>query len=240
MDAKNVAVLSNNASICEQLLDPHTFVAFALVVPRTLRFLLVEAQVSPLGGTMSYDRTFHTRTHLAAVLKPGGTVRGYLVANSNYNNDAFETLNRTAFSRRFSAARRCGTARSRATGSSARWSSKVGGKWVEDTNTVGLGHQKAEQKPKQARASDQATAGADYVRFLQDLDEDEELRQPVQPFEDATAVRAQQGAMADDDTDAANDDEEFPAIKVNELLAEFDALALEHEDMAPAAEAEAE
>lgn len=57
------------------------------------RFLLADAQVSPVGGTMSSDTIFHCRTHLGAVLKPGDTVLGYLLANSNFNNDAWETMN---------------------------------------------------------------------------------------------------------------------------------------------------
>ena len=57
------------------------------------RFLLADAQVSPVGGTMSSDTIFHCRTHLGAVLKPGDTVLGYMLANSNFNNDAWETLN---------------------------------------------------------------------------------------------------------------------------------------------------
>ena len=59
------------------------------------RFLLADAQVTPVGGSMNADVIYHTRTHLGAVLKPGDTVLGYRLANSNFNNDAFEAMNQT-------------------------------------------------------------------------------------------------------------------------------------------------
>lgn len=57
------------------------------------RFLLADAQVSPVGGSMNADVIYHTRTHLGAVLKAGDTVQGYMLANSNFNNDAWDAMN---------------------------------------------------------------------------------------------------------------------------------------------------
>lgn len=59
------------------------------------RFLLADAQVSPVGGSMNSDVIFHTRTHLGAVLKAGDTVLGYMLGNSNFNNDAWELMDQT-------------------------------------------------------------------------------------------------------------------------------------------------
>lgn len=59
------------------------------------RFLLADAQVSPVGGSMNSDVIYHTRTHLGAVLKPGDTVLGYMLGSANFNNDAWEQLNQT-------------------------------------------------------------------------------------------------------------------------------------------------
>lgn len=38
------------------------------------------------------NQIFHTRTHLGAILQPGDTVMGYHLSNANYNSDAFATL----------------------------------------------------------------------------------------------------------------------------------------------------
>jgi nonsense-mediated mRNA decay protein 3 len=59
------------------------------------RFLLADAQVSPVGGSMNSDVIYHTRTHLGAVLKAGDTVLGYMLGSSNFNNDAWEAMNQT-------------------------------------------------------------------------------------------------------------------------------------------------
>lgn len=57
------------------------------------RFLLADAQVSPVGGSMNSDVIYHTRTHLGAVLKPGDTVMGYMLSTANFNNEAWDAMN---------------------------------------------------------------------------------------------------------------------------------------------------
>jgi nonsense-mediated mRNA decay protein 3 len=59
------------------------------------RFLLADAQVSPVGGSMNADVIYHTRTHLGAVLKAGDTVMGYMLASANYNNEHWDLMNHT-------------------------------------------------------------------------------------------------------------------------------------------------
>lgn len=40
----------------------------------------------------SLDTTYHTRTHLGGILQPGDTVMGYYLTRSNFNSPAFESL----------------------------------------------------------------------------------------------------------------------------------------------------
>lgn len=222
------------------------------------RFLLADAQVSPLGGTMSSDAIFHTRTHLGAVLKPGDTVLGYLLANSNYNNEAFETLKQDRIPSAVLVRKTFPNRRKQKKPRNWKLRSMVkhvGGENIEGADVIGLGREKAEVKSKRAGAvrlfpsplscrrpahlfpslhtqSDQAKAEADYERFLQDLEEDEELRQTVQLFKDPSAAQREADAMQDDadEGDDDEDDEDFPEIKVDDLLDEMDALALEDQD----------
>ena len=231
------------------------------------RFLLADAQVSPLGGTMSSDVIFHTRTHLGAVLKPGDTVLGYLLANSNYNNEAFETLKQDRIPsavlvrKTFPNRRKQKKPRNWKLRSMVK---QVGGENIEGADVIGLGREKAEVKSKRAGAvrppflsllrllpherladaprlpvhpqSDQAKAEADYERFLQDLEEDEELRQTVQLFKDPNAAQAQADTMRDEDGDtdleggSDDDDDDFPEIRVDDLLDEMDALAIAEDE----------
>lgn len=44
---------------------------------------------------MNADVIFHTRTHLGAVLKAGDTVLGYMLGNSNFNNDHWDLMDQT-------------------------------------------------------------------------------------------------------------------------------------------------
>lgn len=78
---------------------------------------------------------------------------------------------------------------------------------------------------------DQAKAEADYERFLQDIQEDPELRAEMQLFKDKTAIERKENAM-DEDTDAetgdeGGDDDDYPEINVDELLDDMDNLDLE-------------
>ncbi|GAA5939380.1 hypothetical protein JCM3775_001691 [Rhodotorula graminis] len=203
------------------------------------RFLLADAQVSPLGGTMSSDVIFHTRTHLGAVLKAGDTVLGYLLANSNYNNEAFETLKQDRIPSAVLVRKTFPNRRKQKKPRNWKLRSMVkhvGGENIEGADVIGLGREKAEVKSKRAGASDQAKAEADYERFLQDLEEDEELRQTVQLFKDPNAAQAQTDTMHDDgdtDLDGGDDDDDeddFPEIRVDDLLDEMDALAIAEDE----------
>ncbi|GJN89117.1 hypothetical protein Rhopal_002091-T1 [Rhodotorula paludigena] len=218
------------------------------------RFLLADAQVAPLGGTLASDAIYHTRTHLGAVLKPGDTVLGYFLGNSNFNNEAFEQMRadrvpevvlvrKTFPNRRKQKKPRNWKLRSMV--------KQVGGEDLEGASTIGFGRERAEPKSRRAGASDQAKAEADYERFLQDIEEDTELRATIDLFRDPAAQareaarreQLQRDAMVDDgdehEGEAAGEsegeeggeaDEDFPEIDVNDLLEDLDNLGIEDAD----------
>ncbi|GAA6060090.1 hypothetical protein JCM10212_003051 [Sporobolomyces blumeae] len=206
------------------------------------RFLLADAQVSPVGGSMASDMIFHTRTHLGAVLKPGDTVLGFYLSNSNFNNDAFETMDPSRVPEVVLVRK---TYPNRRKKSKARtWKLRsivkaVAGESMEDADHIGFGREKVQTTRRgKAVAGDQAKAEADYERFLQDIQEDPELRAEMQLFKDKSALERQQNAM-DEDTDAEggdDDDDEYPEINVDELLDDMENLGIEdgegHDDEA--------
>lgn len=200
------------------------------------RFLLADAQVSPVGGTMSSDMIFHTRTHLGAVLKPGDTVLGYYLTNSNFNDDAFETMNQSRIPEVVLVRKTYPNRRKKSKARTWKLRSIVktaGGESLEDAEHIGFGREKVQQ-PRRGKtvAGDQAKAEADYERFLQDIQEDPELRAEMQLFKDKAALERKENAM-DEDTDAetgdegGDDDDDYPEINVDELLDEMDNLGLE-------------
>ncbi|BGP31845.1 ribosome-binding protein [Rhodotorula toruloides] len=194
------------------------------------RFLLADAQVSPMGGTMSSDTIFHTRTHLGSVLKPGDTVLGYMLSNSNFNNDAWETMNQdrvpevVLIRKTYPARKKAKRARNWKLRSMVK---QVGGEDLGDAATIGFGRERAEPKSKRSAIADQAKAEQDYERFLQDLEDDDEMRKEIHLFKDPNAAQAKADAMTDD-TD--EEDEELPQINVDELLDDFEQMAIEGDE----------
>ncbi|GAA5861075.1 hypothetical protein JCM8547_008026 [Rhodosporidiobolus lusitaniae] len=203
------------------------------------RFLLADAQVSPIGGTMSSDTIFHTRTHLGAILKPGDTVLGYFLRDSNYNNEAWESMNQSRMPEVVLVRK---TYPNRRKKSKARtWKLRSMVKEVGNEDHLGFGREKIEGKRR--GADTQAKAEADYERFLQSIEEDEELRGTIDLFKDQRALEAQQNAMDEETDTEVDDDDEYPEIQADELqdLEELmDTLALEEDADGDMAVGEAE
>ncbi|SCV74009.1 BQ2448_6441 [Microbotryum intermedium] len=194
------------------------------------RFLLADAQISPVGGSMNSDVIFHTRTHLGAVLKPGDTVLGYMLGSSNFNNDAWETMDQSRAPEVILVRK---TYPNRRKKSKARgWKLKsmvkeVGGASLEGADTIGLGREKSEgKKSRGAGAAEHAKAEADYERFLRDIEEDEEMRQTLRLFKDPKALQQQENEMIEElDVEDAEDD--FPEINVDDLLDDMEGLNID-------------
>jgi nonsense-mediated mRNA decay protein 3 len=193
------------------------------------KFLLADAQITPASG--GNDETFHTRTHLGAVLKPGDTVIGYYLSTSNFNDSNWESLNSNRVPEVI-LVRKTFPARRKKGGNSAKkrkWKLKSMAKEVGEEN-IGLGRERANNEKKNGRGfTEQAKAEADYELFLRDLEEDAELRANVQLWK---AEKKKRGETDGDDgmetesvaeteaTDMSDDDEDFPKIKDDELLIE--------------------
>lgn len=197
------------------------------------KFLLADAQVTPSsGGT---NETFHVRTHLGAVLKPGDTVIGYYLGTSNFNDPHWEALDASRIPEVI-LVRKTFPQRRKKGGKSAKkrkWKLKSIAKQVGDEN-IGLGREKTEKEKKNGRGNfEQARAEADYEMFLRDLEEDPELRANVQLWKQEKKKRGGADGDGDDDgmetesvaeteatTDMSDDDEDFPKIRDDELLIE--------------------
>ncbi|KAK4056840.1 ribosome-binding protein [Microbotryomycetes sp. JL221] len=195
------------------------------------RFLLADAQVSPVGGSMSSDAIFHTRTHLGAVLKPGDTVLGYMLASANFNNEAWEQLNPSRIPEVILVRKTYPNRRKKSKARNWKLRSMVktaGGESLEGADTIGFGRERADGGRRRG-PTDQGKAEADYELFLRDLEEDDELRQNVQMFKAEDRKDGHDAAM---DTESEMDDgeEDFPEINVDDLLEDMDELNIDDED----------
>ncbi len=218
------------------------------------KYVLADAQVtraSGSGGGMNgdddgmggTDGIFHTRTHLGAILQPGDTVLGFHLTNSNFNNEAFESLDSTRLPDVVLVKKTYPNRRKKA--KPRNWKLKSIAKEAEDqadvTGAAGRG------ALGRRGGLDSKRVEKDYELFLRELEEDPELRAainmykaevPVKPEIIEKARKPAADAMDDDDedmegekddmeTDEGEDGEEdFPDIGIDELLEHFEEMDL--------------
>lgn len=204
-------------------------------------------------GMMDYEwsslanQIFHTRTHLGGILQPGDTAMGYFLSNTNFNSDDFAALpshrvpdvvlvKKSYPNRRKKNKTRAWKLRSIA---------KEAGEEGETGNARGV--------VGRMGGRDQRKVEEDYELFLRELEEDEEMRSAVNLYKardvkpgagsglagGKTRKRAQFEMDVDESAapaaaPEATDDEveeepDFPDVKLDELLDDFDEMTLQDE-----------
>ena len=151
------------------------------------RMTLADAQVAPVSSSMASDAIFYTRTHLGSVLKPGDTVLGYLVGASNFNNDAFDSLDPDRIPEVVLVRKTYPNRRKKSR--PRNWKLRSIAKETGDGEHAGLGrmagggHEAKEGRGRRGEGADAARqAEVEYELFLRDLEEDKELRSTIQVF----------------------------------------------------------
>ena len=143
------------------------------------KFVLADAQVTRAtsGGRqdedgMGDDGIYHTRTHLGAILQPGDTVLGYHLTHSNYNSEAFESLETSRIpdvvlvKKTYPNRRKKSKPRNWKLRSIAKEAEEAGA----DSGAAGRG------ALGRRGGVDQKNVERDYELFLRDLEEDKEMR----------------------------------------------------------------
>jgi len=182
-----------------------------LLGPQKGRWALAEATVARASDLGSNDKTYYTRTHLGNVLHPGDSVMGYLLTGTNFNNPQFDALEEShtyssqipdvMLVKKFYARKKKAKNRN--------WRLK---RMTRDEGDL---------LPKK---SDQERMDKDYEMFLRDVEEDEELRQTMALYKAQQQQKIDAEAMSVVETDDGED--ETPHIDMEELLDEFDELAV--------------
>jgi nonsense-mediated mRNA decay protein 3 len=172
--------------------------------PARGRFVLADAQITRANtvGTqqdddgMGDDGIYHTRTHLGAILQPGDTVLGYHLTNSNFNNDAFESMDAgrlpdvVLVKKTYPNRRRKSRPRNWKLRSIAKEADDVA---EGDKSTVGRG------ALGRRGGVDQKNVERDYELFLRDLEEDREMRAAINLYRNE--AKPAPGADGDMDMD---------------------------------------
>lgn len=180
-----------------------------------------------LGET---NQMYHTRTHLGAILQPGDTVLGYHLTLSNFNSSEYAALKAdrvpdvVLVKKTYPYRRKKTKARVWRLKSIAKEvDEEEGGKGAGQGGVVGRMGGRNQKKVEE-----------DYELFLRDLEEDEELRKEVNLYKvkgDVSmkgpgAGKAVEHGMVVDEEEEDGDEADFPEVKLDELLDEFDEMTL--------------
>jgi nonsense-mediated mRNA decay protein 3 len=168
---------------------------------------------------------WHTRSHLGHVLKPGDTVLGYHLAGANFNDNDLEAMQqqRTHQIPDVILVRKTYPASTKRRKNNRHWKLKQLDKEKEQLER--------KDKHKEERAQ------MDYEQFLQDIEEDPELRSQLKLYKVPNAEKLFQQRQtqkpAEDemvDVDQMDEDEDFPEIQLDDLLDEMKDLSISNSD----------
>lgn len=174
------------------------------------KYALADVVVARTSEMTSNSQTYSIRTHLGGLLKPGDYALGYFIANSNFNNATWDELAAkydlpdVVLVKKFYPKRRKPKNRN--------W--KLQRMAVEHND---------EQRQAEAEKVE-----LDYELFLQELEEDEELRSTVNLYKKSNSSggeknRTRNVEMGDAESDG---DEEGPSIAVDELLDDLEGMTI--------------
>ncbi|GAB7361720.1 hypothetical protein MBLNU230_g1767t1 [Neophaeotheca triangularis] len=173
--------------------------------PQKGRFLLAEATVARSSDLGVNDTTYNVRTHLGNVLNAGDSVMGYHLTGTQFNNDNFEAIeNSKQYSQQIPdviLVKKHYPRRKKAKSRNFRLKRMA----REESEMKPLKHQEAQDE-------------LDYEQFLQDLEQDPELRQGANLYrsEDRRIE-----AINEMEEDGQGDDDEGLHIPMDQLIDEM-------------------
>lgn len=174
------------------------------------KHVLADITVVRAADLGANDQTFYVRSHLGGILHAGDSVMGYYLATANLNSDLWDSLDQdntpdvVLIKKHYNRKSRAKQNR--------RWKLK---RMAREHNDI-----VANDDSRQAR-QEHERAEKDYELFLQDLEEDNEMRHAINLYK-ADPAPAQPDEMDDED-----EDDDAPQIGVDELLDEIDGMTLE-------------
>ncbi|GJN80770.1 ribosome-binding protein [Purpureocillium lilacinum] len=179
------------------------------------KWVLSEATVARASDLGVNDKTYFTRTHLGHYLQPGDSAMGYLLTGTMFNNPEFEALEESnvysstipdvVLVKKHYPNRRRNRRRN--------WKLKR------------MNKDEGELLPKKA---DQDRMDREYEMFLQDVEEDEELRAAMALYKNEKKREEEEMSIAETETDAG-DDAGVPQVDMEELLDDFDELTMQEQ-----------
>ncbi|KAI8865357.1 NMD3-domain-containing protein, partial [Ramicandelaber brevisporus] len=169
------------------------------------KHVLADIEVARVSDFGRNDTTYFARSHLGAILRPGDFAFGYDLSRSNVNNDDFERLDRGDIPDVILVKKSYHNRRKKA--KARNWRLKT---LATDDDDGGVAAVAGMRRQELERAE------ADFEMFLRDIEEDPELRATINLYK---SEQAQPAVRLARDADEAQED--FPEIKLEELLDEM-------------------
>ncbi|RYO98924.1 hypothetical protein DL764_006957 [Monosporascus ibericus] len=179
--------------------------------PTRGKWVLAEVQLARATDLGVNDKAYFARTHLGGMLHAGDSVMGYMLTGTNYNNPQLEAVEASStygstipdvvvVKKHFPNRRR---------NRRRNWRVKR------------MAKDEGELLPKKA---DQDRMEREFEQFLRDIEEDDEFRQGVQLYKKPKKEpQADEMSIA---TTEADEDDDVPKVNMEELLEDFDELAI--------------
>ncbi|TIB13374.1 hypothetical protein E3P92_02291 [Wallemia ichthyophaga] len=190
------------------------------VGPTRGKLVLADLQVMKASGGASDDEIVHTRTHLGHILQAGDTCLGYNIRESNFNSDTFESLNpdrlpdvvvvKKAYPNR------------RKKNRPRNFKLKSIAKDAEDSNVEGAFGRGALGR---RGGVDTDKVEKQYEEFLNDLEEDPEMRAGVNMYRSQEQKDKAEEDMDESDVGEVEVDENLP--KMDELMEDLEEMNIE-------------
>ncbi|KAK6204611.1 putative nonsense-mediated mRNA decay protein [Scheffersomyces amazonensis] len=178
------------------------------------KYVLADVEVSRASDLGVNDQSFYVRSHLGGILHPGDSCLGYYLTNTNFNSDLWDSLDSDNTPEVILVKKHY--ARKSKKSKNRQWKLK---RMAKEHNDI-----VAHDDSRQAR-QEQERAEKDYELFLQELEEDEELRQTINLY------KAGNTAQPQIEEEEVEEDEDAPEIDIDELLDELDDMTLEDHPM---------
>ncbi|SCU90057.1 LAMI_0E00430g1_1 [Lachancea mirantina] len=176
------------------------------------RWLLADITVARASDLGVNDQVYFVRSHLGGICHAGDSVMGYFIANSNYNSDLFDGLNNDYVPDVVLVKKQY----IRKTRKNRNWKLK---RMAREHNDIEASQDYSSRQQKQ----EMERAEKDYELFLQELEEDAEMRQTINMYKSA-----QQPQVTNEGGDMeGNEEDDSPQIDIDELLDELDEMTLE-------------
>lgn len=187
------------------------------------------------------SQIYHTRTHLGGILQSGDTALGYFLTHSNFNSQAFESLDPSRIPDVILVKKHYPNRRKKSAGRARPWKLKSIAKETEDNADAGIGRGALGRRG----GVDQRKVEQDYELFLRQIEEDEEMRGAINLYKNMDAdapapapagpkkskKQSNYGMEIDEDitgstaaTEGDDAEADFPEVRLDELLDDLEGM----------------